>query len=88
MEFKPLNKRVVIEPIQVPTTTASGIVLPAQEGKSTNRGRILAIAEDINNGSDLVGRVAVYGTYAGQSIDLEGKKILIMQYEDLLGLES
>lgn len=88
MEFKPLNNRVVVDPIKTEATTASGIVLPSQEGKPANRGRILAVADTVKEGQQLLGKVAVYGNYAGQTIDLNGTKVLIMQYEDILGVEG
>lgn len=40
---KPLNNRVIIEPIKGPEVTPGGIHIPDVAQKKTNRGRVLAV---------------------------------------------
>ena len=43
MQLKPLDDRVVVEPMDAETTTAGGIVLPDTAKEKSQRGTVLAV---------------------------------------------
>ena len=43
MNLKPLNDRLIVEPIEQEETTASGLVLPETAKEKPMRGKVLAI---------------------------------------------
>jgi chaperonin GroES len=95
MNLRPLNDRVVVETVEQDTTTASGLVLPETAKEKPQQGTVLAIGpgardEDGNRMPlDLeVGDTVLFAKYAGTEIKLDGKKVLIMKENDILGVVS
>lgn len=95
MNLRPLNDRVVVETVEQDTTTASGLVLPETAKEKPQQGTVLAIGpgardEDGNRMAlDLeVGDTVLFAKYAGTEIKLDGKKVLIMKENDILGVVS
>jgi chaperonin GroES len=91
--IKPLEDRVVVEPIENETKTASGIFLPESSKEKPVRGKIVATGPGrrLENGkraemSVKVGNTVVYGRYAGSEVELKGKKLLIIKESELLGV--
>lgn len=94
--IKPLEDRVLVEPIESETKTASGIYLPESAKEKPVRGKVVASGPGklLENGkraqmSVKIGNTVVYGKYAGSEVELKGKKYLIIKETELLGvLES
>ena len=93
MDFKPLNDRILVERLEEPTTTASGIIIPDTAKEKPLRGSVLAVgpgkfAED-GSVTDLavsVGDTVVFGKYAGTEIKIEGQDRTILREDDVLGI--
>ncbi|MGJ3237106.1 MAG: co-chaperone GroES [Anaerolineae bacterium] len=96
MNLRPLNDRVVVEPIEQETTTASGLVLPETAKEKPQQGKVLAVGPGTRDEDgermplDLeVGDIVLFAKYAGTEIKIDGNKVLIMKENDILGvLES
>ncbi|MBW7941436.1 MAG: co-chaperone GroES, partial [Candidatus Kuenenia stuttgartiensis] len=70
--IKPLDDRVVVQPMEAEEKTKGGIVLPETAKEKPIKGKIIAVGEGklLENGkrADLlvkVGDVVLYGKYAG-----------------------
>ncbi len=91
--IKPLEDRVVVEPIESESKTASGIYLPEASKEKPVRGKIVAAGpgKRLENGkraemSVKIGNTVIYGKYAGSEVELKGKKLLIIKESELLGV--
>jgi chaperonin GroES len=93
MTLKPLHDRVVIERVAAEEKTASGIVLPGSATEKPDMGIVLSVGDGkvLDSGTKInmnvkVGDKVVFGKYSGQTIKLDGKELLIMREEDILGI--
>ena len=88
VNFKPLADRVLVEPVQAETKTASGIIIPDTAKEKPQEGTVVAVG---NGKPDEPMTVKVddrvlYGKYAGSELKLDGKDYLIVREGDLLGI--
>jgi len=84
MNFKPLGDRVLVERIEEATTTASGIIIPDNAKEKPSQGKIVAVGNEAEGVE--VGNTVVFGKYSGTELSLDGKKYLIMDLSDVLGV--
>lgn len=92
VNIRPLHDRVIIERIEE-RTTASGIVIPETAGDKPQRGRVKAAGPGkiIENGTvrklDVkVGDEVLFGKYSGTEVKVDGKDLLVMREEDIMGV--
>lgn len=93
MNVKPLDDRIVVEPIEAESKTSSGLYLPESSKERPIQGTVIAIGpgKRLDNGqraqmSVKVGDRVVYSKYAGSEIELKGDKRLILRESELLGV--
>ncbi len=93
MSLKPLNDRIVIQPSEAETRTASGLVLPDSALEKPQKGVVIAVGpgKKLDNGTLVVPDVSVgdtllYGKYSGTEVQLAGKDYVILRAEDILGI--
>jgi chaperonin GroES len=87
MAFQPLGNRVLIERVEEPTTTASGIIIPDNAKEKPLSGNVVAVSQKISDaGLITVGDKVVFGKYSGTELSLEGKTYLVMDKKDILGI--
>ncbi len=87
MTFKPLGKRVLLERVEEPTTTATGIIIPDNAKEKPLSGIVRAVSPKIaEKGLVSVDDRVVFGKYAGTELTLEGKTYLVMNIDDILGV--
>jgi chaperonin GroES len=91
VKLKPLDDRIVVEPVEAEEKTAGGIVLPDTAKEKPQRGAVLAVGPGklLDNGqrselSVAVGDEVIYGKYSGTDIELEGRDIKILRESDVL----
>jgi chaperonin GroES len=91
LRIRPLDDRVVVEPLEAEEKTAGGILLPDTAKQKPQRGRVLAVGPGKmrDNGERLTLSVAkgdevLYGRYSGSEIEVDGKEIKIMREGDIL----
>jgi chaperonin GroES len=91
MKIRPLEDRVVVEPLEAEEKTAGGILLPDSAREKPQRGRVLAVGPGKTNDdgkrfaiSVAVGDEVLYGRYAGNEIKLDDKEVKIMRESDIL----
>ena len=92
-KIRPLADRVVIEPSEIETKTAGGIVIPDSADKDKPiRGTVIAIGTGRYIDGALqplqvkVGEKVLFGKYAGTNIKLADKEYLVMREEDIMGV--
>ena len=86
--IKPLADRVVIEPKEAETKTASGLYIPDTAKEKPQQG-IVAAASPGKKDEAMevkVGDVVLYGKYAGTEVTVDGKKYLIVRQSDILAI--
>jgi chaperonin GroES len=91
IRVRPLDDRVVVEPLEAEEKTAGGILLPDTAKQKPQRGRVLAVGPGklLDNGNRAAMAVAkgdevIYGRYAGSDIEVERKEIKILRESDIL----
>ena len=89
--LRPLDDRVVIEPMEAEERTSGGIVLPDTARERPQRGTILSVGPgkllDTGKRGELsvaVGDVVIYGKYSGTEIEVAGKDVKILRESDIL----
>lgn len=90
-KLRPLDDRVVVEPVDAEETTAGGIVLPDTAKEKPQLGTVLAVGPgrmlDSGNRGELsvaVGDKVYFGKYGGVEQEVDGKDIKILRESDIL----
>ena len=94
MNVKPLSNHVFLEPLEEEKTTASGIVLPdSVEKEKPAKGKVLSVGPGKiqDNGtvramSVKVGDTVLFKKYGPDEIEIEGKKYLVGDEDDILAI--
>jgi len=91
INLKPLDDRIVVEPLEAEEVTAGGIVLPDSAKEKPQRGTVIAVGpgKQLDNGergalSVAVGDEVIYGKYAGSDIEVDGREVKILRESDVL----
>ena len=86
--IKPLADRVVIEPQEAQTKTASGLYIPDTAKEKPQQGTIVAAGPGKKDEpmEVKVGDQVLYGKYAGTEVTVEDKKYLIVKQSDILAI--
>ncbi len=91
VNIRPLHDRVIIERLEE-RTTASGIVIPDTAGEKPARGKVLAAGPGKHENGVLrkldvkVGDQVLFGKYSGTEVKVNGKDLLVMREEDIMGV--
>lgn len=87
MNFKPLDKRVLLERIEEETKTSSGIIIPDNAKEKPLIGTVRAISKKLEKDGEIkVGDNVVFDKYKGSEIKIDGKEYIVIDEEDLLGI--
>ena len=88
INFKPNEDRVLVEPAEAETKTASGIIIPDTAKEKPQKGKVIAVGEGLKDKpvTVKVGDNVLYGKYAGTEIQIEGQDLLIMRESDILAI--
>jgi chaperonin GroES len=91
MAIRPLDDRVVVEPLEAAEKTQGGIVLPDSAKEKPTKGKVISVGEgkllDSGKRAELLvkkGDKVLYGKYAGTEITVDGKDYLILKENDIL----
>ena len=89
--IRPLEDRVVVEPLEAEEKSAGGIYIPEAAKQKPQRGTVLAVGPGRRTESgELIpvsisaGDVVVYGRYAGNDVEVNGRDLKVMRESDLL----
>ena len=91
INIRPLDDRVVVEPLAAEETTAGGIVLPDTAQEKPQRGTVIAVGPgrllDSGERGEMsvgVGDEVIYGKYGGSDIEVDGGEYKILRESDIL----
>ena len=91
INLRPLDDRVVVEPVEAEEMTAGGIVLPDSAQEKPQRGMVVAVGSGklLDSGargalSVAVGDEVIYGKYSGSEIEVDGREVKILRESDIL----
>ena len=93
MSIKPLHDRVVIERLEEELTSAGGIVIPDSAKEKPMRGKIVAVGPGkmLDSGNLIplgvqLGDEVLFGKYSGTEVKIEGKELVVMREDDIMGI--
>lgn len=93
MQLKPLGSHIVLEPVDQEKMTKSGIVLPENASEKPTQGTIVAVGPGKRNEkgevitmSVKVGDRVLFKKYGPDEIELDGKKYLVGDEDDVLAI--
>jgi len=94
INLRPLNDRVIVQPLEQEEVTASGIVLPETAKEKPQKGQVLAVGPGSLNEDGTrspmdvaVDDVVIFAKYAGTEFKLDGdNKVLILRQSDILAI--
>ncbi len=91
IKIRPLDDRVVVEPMEAEETTAGGILLPGNAQEKPQRGTVVAVGPGklLDSGergelSVTVGDEVIFGKYGGTEIEVDGHEVKILRESDIL----
>ena len=90
-KLRPLDDRVVVEPLGAEEVTAGGIVLPDSAQEKPQRGKVVAVGPGrlLDSGqrgelSVTIGDEVIFGKYGGTEIEVDGEEVKILRESDIL----
>ena len=90
VKLRPLGDKVIVEVIDEPQTTASGLVLPDTAKEKSQRGKVLAVGPgkllDSGEREDMdvnVGDTVLFAKYGGTELNTDGKDLMILSLRDI-----
>ncbi|MEX1223334.1 MAG: co-chaperone GroES [Pirellulales bacterium] len=91
ISLRPLDDRVVVEPLEAEERTAGGIVLPDTAKEKPQRGTVVSVGpgRTLESGSRgalsvTVGDTVIFGKYGGSDVEVEGRELKILRESDIL----
>jgi chaperonin GroES len=91
LKLRPLDDRVVVQPLEAEEMTAGGIVLPDAAKEKPQRGKVLAAGPgkllDSGNRGELsvkIGDEVIFGKYGGSEVEVDGEELKILRESDIL----
>lgn len=95
MDFRPLYDRLVVERLPNDPTTPGGIIIPDNSKQKMVQGKVLTVgngkvmADGTLRPLDVkTGDTVFYLRYSGCEVDLEGRPLLVLKEEEVLGVVS
>jgi len=88
VQVKPLSDRVLIQPLEAETQTASGIFIPDTAKEKPMKGKVVAVGPGKADEPMTVkgGDTVLYGKYAGTELSVDGGEYLIMRESDIFAI--
>jgi chaperonin GroES len=91
--LKPLEDRIVVEPLEAEQVTASGLVIPDTAKEKPQEGKVLAVGpgrfDDSGKRIPLdvkAGDVVLYSKYGGTEVKYSGSEYLVLSARDVLAI--
>jgi chaperonin GroES len=93
MNVRPLHDRIIIERIEETEQKVGGIIIPDTAKEKPQQGKVIAVGKGRIEKDGKVtpldvkaGDTVLFGKYAGQEIKIDGKELLIVREEEILGV--
>jgi chaperonin GroES len=93
IQFRPMDDRVLVEPVEAEDMTAGGIILPDSAREKPQRGVIVAVGPgkllDSGNRGEMsvgIGDEVFYGKYAGTEVEFGTDTYVVIRENDILAM--
>lgn len=87
MKIKPLDDRVLVEPIEEEQTKVGSIIIPDTAKEKPRMAKVVAVGTDEDLKKVIkVGNKIIYSKYSGDEIKVADKHYLIVQRSDILAI--
>ena len=93
VSIKPLEDRIVVQPLEAEQTTASGLVIPDTAKEKPQEGKVVAVGPGrvTDNGTRVPvdvaeGDVVLYSKYGGTEVKAGGDEYLVLSARDVLAI--
>lgn len=88
MNLKPLADRVIILPSAAEEVTVAGIIIPDSAKEKPLKGTVVAVGNGTKDEEMVLkeGDTVIYGKYAGNEVEFDGEKYMIMRQSDVLAV--
>ncbi len=94
-KFKPLQNRLLVRRVEEDEESAGGIIIPDTAKEKPQEGEVIAIGNGkrLDNGKVQAldvkkGDRILFGKYSGTDLKLDGKDVLILREDEVLGVLS
>jgi len=85
MKIKPIDDRLLIEPVEAESATAGGIIIPDTAKEKPIIGIVIAVGSDEELQKMFKeGDKVLFAKYGGEDITIENKEFKIVQRSDIL----
>ena len=95
--IKPSRGYILIQPEEADEVSAGGVILPDRVKDKSQKGKVLAVGEAIEQRSDdnilldsympcKIGDTVIFKRFVDNRIKEEGKELLLVKFEDILGV--
>ena len=93
IKIRPLDDRVVVEPLEAEEKTKGGIIIPDTAKEKPMQGKVVAAGPGAR-GEDgklqpmgvKTGDKILYGKWSGNEVKIDGEDLIIMKESDILGV--
>ena len=93
MKIRPLHDRIVVRRVEEDRKSPGGIVIPDNAAEKPIRGDVIAVGNgkildsgEVRSPELKVGDQVLFGKYAGTEVKVEGKELLVMREDDVMGV--
>ncbi len=93
VSIKPLEDRIVVQPLAAEQTTASGLVIPDTAQEKPQEGKVVAVGPGrvADNGERISvdvseGDVVLFSKYGGTEVKYSGQDYLVLSARDVLAV--
>lgn len=87
MKVKPLDDRVLVEPLPSEERTSSGIFIPDTAKEKPRTGIVIAVGTDEDLQEKIkVGDKVLFAKYGGDEIEMNNREYRILQRSDILAI--
>ena len=91
LRVRPLDDRVVVEPLEAEEKTAGGILLPDTAKQKPQQGKVVAVGPGrLSDKGDRtavavkLGDTVLFGKYSGSDVEVGGRELKILRESDIL----
>lgn len=87
MKVKPMDDRVLVQPVEEESKTSSGIIIPDSAKEKPTMGEVIAVGTDEDLQDKVkVGDKVLYAKYGGEDLSFDGKDYKIISRADILAV--
>ena len=93
MTIRPLQDRVLVQPLDQESKTAGGIIIPDTAQEKPQEGKVIATGPGKKTEDGTImplevkkGDRVLYGKWSGTEVQIDGDDIMIMNESDIMGI--